>query len=223
MANELVFRSKSGVVEEYLRRKISRGEIRPGQRLQQDLVGKELGVSSTPVREALRRLEAEGLVTYLPNKGVTAREVNPDRVHETFQLRELLEAFSTRIATPRLTKEDLKLLSALQQDMRASRKAEDMTTLTATNDQWHMIIHRAAGSELLRQMIATLWRASPWDTLWAIHDRPVAAVREHQRILEALRARDPLAAERAMAEHIRSGEQMLLKFLATPREHAGVR
>ena len=51
MANELVFRSKSGVVEEYLRRKISRGEIRPGQRLQQDLVGKELGVSSTPVRE----------------------------------------------------------------------------------------------------------------------------------------------------------------------------
>ena len=127
-------------------------------------------------------------MTYLPNKGVTAREVNPDRVHETFQLRELLEAFSTRIATPRLTKEDLKLLSALQQDMRASRKAEDMTTLTATNDQWHMIIHRAAGSELLRQMIATLWRASPWDTLWAIHDRPVAAVREHQRILEALRA-----------------------------------
>jgi len=218
MANDLVFRSKSGVVEDYLRRKIAKGEIRPGQRLQQDLVAKELGVSSTPVREALRRLETEGLVTYLPNKGVTVRQIDPDRVHDTFQLRELLECFSTRLATPRLTKEDLKLLSTLQEDMRTFRKSQDIASLTATNDQWHMVIHHAAGSELLRQMIATLWRASPWDTLWTIHERPQAALREHQLILDSLKARNPLAAERAMAAHIRSGEQMLIKFLKARRE-----
>ncbi len=92
-----------------------------------------------------------------------------------------------------------------------------MQRFTAINDQWHMTIHRASGSELLRQTIARLWRLSPWDTLWVIPGRPQAAVREHQRILEALQRRDPAAAERAMIEHIRSGERMLLNLLATKR------
>jgi DNA-binding GntR family transcriptional regulator len=215
MANAVVFRSKTNVVEEYLRSKITRGEIRPGQRLQQDAVAREIGVSSTPVREALRRLEAEGLVTYLPHKGVAVQDVGPTRVREVFQLRALLESFATREAMPRLTDDDLKVLSTLQKDMRSYQRAGDNRNFMAANDQWHMIIHRASGSELLRQTIARLWRVSPWDTLWVIPGRTRAALQEHQRILDALENRNSAEAERAMAEHIRSGEQMLLEFLKT--------
>jgi DNA-binding GntR family transcriptional regulator len=218
MVNDVVFRSKTNVVEEHLRGKITRGEIRTGQRLQQDAVARELGVSSTPVREALRRLEAEGLVTYLPHKGVAVQDVGPTRVREIFQLRTLLESFAAREAARRLTDDDLKVLFALQKDMRSYQSAGDIRNFMATNDQWHMIIHRASGSELLRQTIARLWRVSPWDTLWVIPGRTRAALQEHQSILGALEKRDSAEAERAMAEHIRSGEQMLLEFLQKKKE-----
>lgn len=212
MAEQAIYKSKTDIVEEYLRRKITRGEIRPGQRLQQDAVALELGTSSTPVREALRRLEAEGLVTYLPHKGVMVREVDSSRIHEIYVLRALLEGFSTREAVPRLTEENLVVLVALHEDMRAYLLAGDMQNFTATNDQWHMTIHKAAASELLRQMIAWLWRISPWDALWVIPGRAEAAHSEHQRILEALRRRDAATAEQTMADHIRSGERALVRF-----------
>jgi DNA-binding GntR family transcriptional regulator len=189
-------------------------DIIPGQRLQQDEIAEELGISSTPVREALRRLEAEGLVTHQLHKGITVREARPDDVTEVYMLRSLLEGFATRLAAHHLTDEQISELSSLHDSMGVAEADSNPRELTAANSQWHMLIYEAAGSELLLQMVRRLWAAFPWDTLWVITGRPNASLAEHARILTALMARDGDGAERAMIDHIKSAERSVLAFIA---------
>jgi len=208
------FRSKVEAVEEYLRAKLESGEIAPGERLRQDQLAEELGVSSTPVREALRRLEAEGLVLHVPNKGVTAREVRKDDVEEIFPLRILLEGYATRLAASRLTQKDLELLTALHHTMANLEDAGDRRTFAEVNNRWHWIIYRSAGSKLLEKTVWSVWRLASVDDLWTISGRSAASVGEHERILLALRSRDGEEAEKAMADHLGIGQRFLLEYIA---------
>jgi DNA-binding GntR family transcriptional regulator len=208
------YQSKVEAVEEYLRAKLRSGEIPPGERLRQDLLAEQLGVSSTPVREALRRLEAEGLVVHVPNKGVTAREAREDDVLEIFPLRILLEGYATRLATSRLTERELESLASLHHMMAQMEAAGDRHAFSEVNDRWHWAIYRAAGSKLLEKTVRSVWRLASVDDLWTIPGRAAASVEEHERILEALRARNGEKAEMAMAEHLRIGQRFLLDFIA---------
>ena len=217
-SERLSFRSKTEAVEEYLRARIQSGEIQPGERLRQDLLAEQLGVSSTPVREALRRLEAEGLVLHIPNKGVTAREASQHEIEEVFPLRILLEGYATRLAASRLTDGEMDLLTSLHQRMAELEAAGDRRAFSAVNDRWHTTIYRAAGSKLLEKTIRNIWKLASVDDLWAIPGRSAASVEEHERILQALLSRDGDEAERAMAEHLAIGKRFLLEFIGARAE-----
>ncbi len=209
---EYSYRSKTEAVQSYILAKLQSGEIQPGQRLQQDLLAAELGVSSTPVREALRRLEAQGLVVYVAHKGVRAQDADQPQVHEAYPLRILLEGYATRLAATRLTESDLDLLQSLNKTMADLKEAGNLRGCSAVNDRWHVTIYRASGSKLLEKTIRTIWTMCPWDALMSIPDRSSSSIAEHERVLKALAARDPGAAERAMAAHIRSGERAVRAF-----------
>ena len=205
--------SKTQAVEEQLRAKIASGEIQPGERLRQDLIAEQMGVSSTPVREALRRLEAEGLVLHIPNKGVTASQTTRPQIREVFPLRIMLEGYATRLAASKLSKKELDFLTELHHTMVDLQKAGDLRTFSAVNDRWHSTIYRAAGSKLLEKTIVDIWKTASVDDLWTIPGRSAASVVEHERILRALCRHDPEGAEQAMGDHHRSGERFLLDFI----------
>ncbi len=219
-SEELRYRSKTEVVLQFILAKLQSGEIQPGQRLRQDQIAEQLGISSTPVREALRRLEADGLVTYVPNKGVRVQDADSLEVHEAYPIRVLLEGYATRLAATRLTRSDLDLLWSLHLTMMELLDAGDPRAFSAINDRWHVTIYRAAGSRLLERTIRTIWTKCPWDAFVSIPGRSTASMAEHERVMQALTARDPDAAERAMAEHIRNGGRMVFAIGSARREPA---
>lgn len=210
---EFQYKSKTEVVRQFILAKIHSGDIQPGQRLRQDQIAEQLGVSSTPVREALRRLEADGLVTYVPNKGVRVRDADRPEVHEAYPIRVLLEGYAARLACTRLTDADLELLHSLLRKMVSAHEKGDLRACSALNDRWHVIIYRVAGSRLLEKTIRNLWTTCPWDTITSIPERARVSIDEHEQILSTFIARDPDAAEKAMSNHIGHGGRMLFDFL----------
>jgi len=198
------FLSKIDMVTAALRGKILRGEITPGTALRQREVADMLGVSVTPVREALRRLESEGVVTYDPHCGATVVEVDFGPTEENFRVRATLESLAASMAAERVTDDDLADLEALYDRMLAARR--DPATLSALNRDFHFRVYDIARSPLLRSLIGRLWRSfGVGPVLSDAHKHIKESMAQHARILEALRARDPVAAEEATREHILTG------------------
>jgi len=213
ISEDLKHRSKTESFQEYLYAKLRTGDFPPGMRLRQDELAQSLGISSTPVREGLSRLIAEGLLTYVPNKGVTVREPDPSSVNEIYAIRVELEGMAAREAAGQLSAEDLNRLASLHQRMADLQSPDERRAFSEVNDEFHWIICQAAGSELLLSMIRRLWAASPWDGGLLLEGRSSLSVEEHGRILEALQARDAGRAEAAMDTHLRSFAESILAAL----------
>jgi DNA-binding GntR family transcriptional regulator len=207
-----LYLNKADAVAASLRARIESREMRPGQRLQQDELAQQLGVSSTPVREALRRLEAEGLVIRVPHKGVTVRGSDTRELREAYPIRALLEGYAARLAAERISAEEIGLLDSLQLSMRQSWATKDVRAISAANERWHTTVCRAAGSELLLKTIRRIWAVCPLDVMWTNSEQAFVSIDEHEKILEALRAHDSGRAETAMAEHS-IGHDFLHRFL----------
>jgi DNA-binding GntR family transcriptional regulator len=215
----LKHKTKIEAVLDVLREAIQRGDIRPGQRIRQDEVAERFGISPTPVREALRRLEAEGLLIYVPHKGVRVAELSVDDARDIYMVRSLVESFATRLATPKLGQKELQELVELQELMERSLAASDLERLAGINDQWHSVVYRASGSRRLQEIILRLWGLFPWDTLWVIPKRAQHSVEEHQGLLQAIQRRDADEAEDRMRQHIESARDSVLKYLQSRATH----
>lgn len=209
------FQNKNQVVERLIREAIARGDIRPGERLLQLELAKKLGISSTPIREALRALQAQGIVVHEPNKGVRVADVRPEEATEIYLIREVLEALATEQATSRLSPDALDEVRSLHEQMAAAVAAGKLVRLRRLNHAMHFAIYRAAGLTRLAQMIELLWTLFPWDTLYVIPGRAQASVREHEEILRALESQDAAAAGEAVRRHIRAGCQAVMEYIAT--------
>jgi DNA-binding GntR family transcriptional regulator len=174
-------------------------------------------MSPTPIREALRLLQADGLVIYRPHQGIVIAEPSPDEIADVVRLRCLLESFAVELAVPVLTPAQLRHLDQLHEKLLAAVAQGRGTELTKCNVAWHWAIYEAAGSAHLKELIRRLWDAYPWRTMWALPGRASESAAEHQAIMDAIAARDGrLAAERLRA-HIASGEQLLLDRLERER------
>ncbi|HEY9565488.1 MAG TPA: GntR family transcriptional regulator [Nocardioides sp.] len=194
--------SKIDMVTGALRSQIQNGEYRPGQPLRQRDVAAALGVSITPVREALRRLESEGLVTYDPHCGATVVEVDFGPTQENFEIRASLEALAASLAARRMTPEEVNDLERVVDKMTAD-VLSDPAELVELNRQFHFGIIEGARAPLLNSMIRRLWQS--------FGAGPVAinnveeSVAQHQAIVAAIRAGDPDLAAEATKLHVISG------------------
>lgn len=187
-----------------LEAKIVRGDLAPGQKLDETVIGKTYDVSRTPVREALRELAASGLVDLEPRIGAIVAQPTVGDVVELFELVGELEAIAARLACERMTDLHQSRIEAAHNACRAAAHGQPEDYL-AMNDAFHAAIHDAADNRALKTQIAQLnKRLAPYRRFITFQaGRKDDAEREHEALATALRARDGSRAAQAMAEHVR--------------------
>jgi DNA-binding GntR family transcriptional regulator len=186
-----------------LRADIVLGVLAPGSQVVQESLAHHYGVSRVPLREALKILEGEGLVTYHPHRGYFVMQLSIDDLGEVYRLRSLLEAEALRAAVPVLADEDLDDLETLLSAVEQSSNQGDLESLTLANRAFHFAIFERSGMPRLVRVLQQLWDAT--DVYRAIYFRSeVNRARiegEHRQIMAALAARDPEAAIAAHEVH----------------------
>jgi DNA-binding GntR family transcriptional regulator len=206
------YMTKAQLAANSLRQAIASGRIRRGQRLRFSELIEDLGVSATPIREALRILETEGLVSMDSHREVRVTEFTAEDALEIYEIRSMLESHATRQAVPKLTAEQIRLLEDLHLEMQRGVDANDLRDVPELNARWHHTIYAASASKYLHFMIQKLWAWFPWD-IWLIPERAGKSMDEHEGILEAIRSRDAEKAAEGMRAHILSGRFAVARHL----------
>ncbi|MDY4374337.1 GntR family transcriptional regulator [Pectobacterium carotovorum] len=191
---------------------IEKGELLPGERLQETRLAQQFGLSRTPIREALHRLEALGLVEPGPQRGLMIAQISYERLRQLFAVREGLERLAMELAVASASAEELELLQdmvEIEKTLTDSRKLHDHNRL------FHRQIYRATHNPYLNEMLEnlrihlSLLRGTTYEST----ERTEEARREHQAIVEALVRRDKDAAQEAACQHIRNGYRARLSML----------
>lgn len=210
------------------------GAIPVGTRLRQEALAEEFGVSRTPVREALRKLEATRIVELLPNRGAVVRGPSAHEIREAYEVRAELEGLAAELAASRISDSDLLRLRQAEALFRRSvatlvarsprRRTEarwkDEDAWVKANDLFHQAILDAAGNSRLSATIADLHRSFPRDLTWSAlagNSRLLEAnVEQHAAILAAIEQRDPAAGRRRMVDHVRSAGELVARHFEHP-------
>ena len=187
-----------------LRDAIAGGRLKPGERIVEDRICSELGVSRSPLREALRRLEGEGLVSILPRRGAVVTELTTREGFDLFAVREVLEGLAARLAARQITPEELADLEEICAAMQKCIGAKDMAAVVELNAQFHDVIARASRNRWIREFVGSL-RAQTRSIYRSSIDapgRPTESLAEHRAILETLSKADALSAESLARGHV---------------------
>lgn len=209
-----------------LRGGILSGALAPGYRLYEGRIAAELGVSRTPVREALAMLEAEELVVSVPNRGTVVRGVGAEEVQETYEVRAAVEGYAARVAAGRAGKPELAALRRLEREMeralarRFPSEGERVRKLADLNAEFHKAIAAATGNRVLMRTIGTLIDAPLHARayFWYTEPRKRQSASDHARMIELLEAGDPDECERFWQSHLYRGRDSLIEYLRTMRE-----
>ena len=192
---------------------IRSGALMPGARLTETELAERMGVSRTPVREAIRRLEADGLVAHMPRTGAVVRRLDHSEVMELYEMRLVLEGTAARLAARAASSVEIDELAAINAEMAAAEG--DGAALFELNAQFHRTLIRAARNRFLVRSVeavhTTLLILGP-STL-AQPERARGAVAEHGAVVDALRARDGAEAEARMRAHMEAAQRTRLRML----------
>jgi DNA-binding GntR family transcriptional regulator len=197
--------TKEEYVARYVREGIVAGRWEPGERLRQQQLADELGMSPTPVREAIRSLVKEGWLQLRPHIGVSVAEIDPDKVEEVYRLREILESRLAFEAATKITPPQLRELTDVHEGFKVAAAAKDHNAARERNFQFHASIWEAADWPMTVGVLNALWAQAPWSTMGNFAGRATLTYEEHGRVLEALEAGDPDRSGDALAAHVRSG------------------
>jgi DNA-binding GntR family transcriptional regulator len=216
-------------IAQILQREILEGRYRRGEHLQQDEICRRFGLSRTPAREALRKLQALGLVELVPNRGAMVRLPTLRELQEVYQVRAELEGLATELTVRNRTDDLMERLHAAQRQLTevvatiqpgqlpepdGSPASEQLRQF---NDLFHQLIHAGSGNEKLSHMIQDLQRYFPKDAVRLAIESPTALrqlyLDEHVVILEEMAQGRPKTARRAMQRHILQSRTMLISFL----------
>lgn len=194
---------------------ICAGRYRKGDRLVAEDIAAEIGTSRMPVREAFRRLDAQGLVTLRPNRGAVVSGLDIEEMSEVFEMRSALEGLAIRVAVSKVTERHLTLLERLLDDMDDCR--DDAAQWVARHRIFHeYLCSIAERPRLMKQIIALYSLTEAPMRLWIEHgEKPLSDREEHDKLLDALRTGDADLAERVIREHIEGTLPALTQFLQT--------
>jgi DNA-binding GntR family transcriptional regulator len=208
---------------EILREKILHGDYRENEALRQDALAADLGVSRIPVREALRQLEVEGLVTFSPHLGAVVSSLSLAEIEELFELRAMLESGLLRLAVPRMTAEVVERAESILDAYDAAFARGDVKAWGELNWEFHSTLLAATDRPLTLGVLSTLHNQSDRYIrmqLELTHGEHRASD-EHHAILEAVQARDADRAAALLSDHILGAGRSLLEFLRVHREKNG--
>ena len=209
-------RNASAGAAELIRQAIVDGRVVPGQRLKEEELAQQLGISRTPVREALLVLQTEGLVEASPNRGATVRSYEVSDLADMYELRALLEGNAASRAATRIDAAALESLHESCARFETLVGGSDVTRLVAENALFHETILAAADSERLADMVRQVV-AMPLvykSYIWYSPEQAAASYHSHRQLTNALERRDPSRAEFIMREHVYEARDVLAQHLA---------
>ncbi len=208
------------VVFQTLRNAILRGDLEPGERLMEIRLAGKLGVSRTPIREAIRMLELEGLVVMVPRRGAQVASMSEENLRDVMEVRESLEELAVELACIRMTEEDLEKLRAAEEDFRAALEEGNSIRIADSDEHYHEVIYRATGNHRLLQILYNLRLHMYRYRLEYIRDQRSRELlcREHEQILDGLSRRDPEEALKAVRAHIGNQKSAMLDRIREQQE-----
>jgi DNA-binding GntR family transcriptional regulator len=212
--NTIEFKPLNQIVFERLQSEILRNQLKPGDQLHQEELTDRLGVSRTPVREAIQRLQAEGLVTFIPRKGAVVSYIPHKRIEEIYDVRGRLEAYAASLAVHNLKPPQVARLKRLVGEMERLDPETQLEESLERNQEFHYIIYSAAENQTLVEIIGQLWkqirRLRSLYLLTANGYKESTA--EHQTILDALIAKESKRVEKLIRMHCEHSKVALIRI-----------
>lgn len=208
-----VIRNAAGVAVDLIREAILEGRIGPGERLREETIARDLGISRTPVREALLLLQGEGLVESSPNRGAAVRAFGAEEIEEMYQLRALLEGHAARQAARRIQPDELEKLERSCERFSQLCADGEIVQLMRENLVFHTAILEAARSARLADMVRTVIEVPLVyrSFFWYSPEQRHMSERHHIGLLRALRAHDEERSELLMKEHVFEARDFLVE------------
>ena len=201
--------TKSAYVYEELRRRVLAGELVQGQAIAQEQLAAELGVSTTPMREALRRLAAEGLVTLDAHRDARVTRLDAEEARSLFEVRERLDPLATKLAATRRTDDDIAAIKRALEELEPLSSTTTSVQALLVHRTFHRSVYTASHNPLLMSLLEGLWDKADRYRLVGLQSKPDTAQdtervrREHVAIAEAVITGDARAAEQVMKKHVR--------------------
>lgn len=207
------------VVFNTLRQAILTGELKPGERLMEIHLANRLGVSRTPIREAIRKLELEGLVTMIPRRGAEVAQITEKSMNDVLEVRRALDALCVELACDRITEEKLDALKAACERFEQAVKTGDVKKIAQADVELHDIIVEATGNQRLIQMVHNLSEQMYRYRFEYIKDseRHENLVEEHRIIYESLVKKDKDTASQAAKLHIDNQKKAIIRQIQIDR------
>ncbi len=208
------------VVLNTLRRAILLGELKPGERLMELHLAEKLGVSRTPIREAIRILELEGLVTMMPRKGAAVAQITEKSMNDVLEVRRALDALCAELACDRITSEELDALRLASDSFEAAVRTADAKEIAHADVAFHDIIVRATGNQRLIQLVNTLSEQMYRYRFEYIKDtsQHETLIKEHRIIYQSIVSKDRETAAAAAKTHIDNQEKAIIRQIRLDRE-----
>jgi DNA-binding GntR family transcriptional regulator len=207
--------SLQGRVFHKIREDILNGKYKSGDSIKEVVVSKELGVSRTPVREALKQLELEGLVISIPNKGTVVAGITEQDIIDIYAIRSLIEGLAARWAAIRISEEQLKQLEEIIELTEFYASKHNVEHLHELDTQFHEIIYEASNSKPLKHILSDFHiyvQRARMESI-AIPGRDLKSAQEHKAILKALKGRNPEEAEKLTNQHVKNVAENMMKHL----------
>lgn len=200
-----------------IRDSITRGKLKPGERLWETVVAEQLGVSRTPIREAFLQLESEGLVEVLPRKGAIVSDISVKKAEELYTVRSVLEGLAARLTSEKITNELLYTLKNINKKLTefAKEGSDNFVEITKLNNEFHDIINHVACNDTLCQTIDILRKQTTRYNFIYLSNlfRLKVSVKEHEEIIAFLSKRNAEESEKLMRKHIENTGKELCEYI----------
>lgn len=213
------YKSLREMIFQSVRDAILRQELKPGQRLMELQLARDMGVSRTPVREALHKLILEGFAVVIPRRGVHVARISPDDIHEHYEIRGQMEALACKLAAEKATGDQIAEMEKCLAREAESLMNDDIITTINADIALHDLIYKASHNDRLRSMLNSLQEHS---YRWRVTATSVPGVKknsleEHRGIVESIKRHDHELVEKLVRSHIEHTEQRLIEHLTGKR------
>ena len=210
------------VVFNTLRQAILRGELKPGERLMEIQLANKLGVSRTPIREAIRKLELEGLVLMIPRKGAEVAEITEKNMRDVLEVRKALEELAVQLACDKITKEEIEEMKKAAEDFKKILKSKDITEIAEADVRFHDIIYMATDNQKLIQLLNNLREQMYRYRIEYLKKKECypQLLNEHQTIIDAIAGHDKELATKLTSQHIKNQAETVVGTIREKEENA---
>lgn len=211
------------VVFNTLRQAILRGELKPGERLMEIQLANKLGVSRTPIREAIRKLELEGLVLMIPRRGAEVAEITEKNLRDVLEVREALEVLAVQLACDHITEEQVEEMKAAAEAFREVLDSDDVTKIAEADVHFHDVIAFATGNQKLIQILNNLREQMYRYRVEYLKEKEKypQLLKEHEMLIEAIEAGEKEDADQIVRQHIDNQETAISDLIRAKKDRSG--